>query len=95
MGALSYKQDKNNILSGFIEEVKDEDLGVYGIHVYKDGKTIAEYRFRSNDRENLCSASKTFTAVGVGIAEKEGLPFGFVNHLRDANLNYGDAFYED
>ena len=70
---ISNKQDKNNILSGFIEEVKDEDLGVYGIHVYKDGKTIAEYRFRSNDRENLCSASKTFTAVGVGIAEKEGL----------------------
>lgn len=60
-------------LSDFRLSVLEKNLGVYGIHVYQDGKTLAEHRFRSNDKENLYSASKTFAAVGVGIAEGEGL----------------------
>ena len=60
------------LLSDFRLSVIEKNLGVYGIHVYQNGKTLAEHRFRSNDRENLCSASKIFASVGVGIAESEG-----------------------
>lgn len=61
-----------SLLTDFRLSVLERNLGVYGIHVYQAGSTIAEYRFRSNDRENMYSASKTFAAVGVGIAEGEG-----------------------
>lgn len=61
------------LLTDFRLSVLEQNLGVYGIHVHQNGKTIAEHRFRSNDRINLCSASKTFVSIGVGIAEFEGL----------------------
>lgn len=61
------------ILNDFISSVLKKDLGVYGIHIYQNGKVLAEHRFRSNDRENLCSASKTFVSAGIGIAESEGI----------------------
>lgn len=61
------------LLSDFRISVQEKNLGVYGVHVYQNGKTIAEHRFRSNDRESLYSASKTFASVGVGIAESEQL----------------------
>lgn len=61
------------LLTDFRLSVSEQHLGVYGIHIHQDGKTIAEHRFRSNDRVNLCSASKTFVAIGIGIAESEGL----------------------
>ncbi|WP_160687739.1 serine hydrolase domain-containing protein [Clostridium sp. C2-6-12] len=60
------------LLSDFRFSVIERNLGVYGIHLYQNGKTLDEYRFRSNDRENLYSASKTFASVGIGIAENEG-----------------------
>lgn len=60
-------------IKNFISKVNENNLGVYGIHIYQNGKVLTDYRFRSNDRENLCSASKTFVSAGVGIAEKEGL----------------------
>lgn len=60
------------LLTDFRLSVTENNLGVYGIHVYQNGKTIAEHRFRSNDRENLYSASKTFASVGIGIAQSEG-----------------------
>ncbi|ERJ11405.1 serine hydrolase domain-containing protein [Haloplasma contractile] len=60
------------LLTNFKHSVIEKNLGVYGIHVYQNGKTLAEYRFRSNDRENLYSASKTFASVEIGIAENEG-----------------------
>lgn len=60
------------VLSDSQFSVIEKNLGVYGIHVYQNGKMLDEYRFRSNDRENLYSASKTFTSVGIGIAENEG-----------------------
>ena len=62
-----------SFLSDFRLSVLEKNLGVYGIHVYQAGKKLAEHRFRSDDRENLYSASKTFASVGVGIAEGEGL----------------------
>lgn len=61
------------ILTDFRLSVYEKNLGVYGVHVHQNGKTIAEHRFRSDDRENLYSASKTFVAVAIGIAEFEGL----------------------
>lgn len=61
------------LLTDFRLTAMEKNLGVYGIHVYQDGKTIAEHRFRSNDRVNLYSAAKTFVAIGVGIAQHEGL----------------------
>ncbi len=62
-----------SLLTNFRLSVLEKNLGTYGIHVYQGGKTHAEHRFCSNDRVNLYSASKTFTSVGVGIAEGEGL----------------------
>ena len=61
-----------NFFGKFQQSVKKQDLGVYGIHVYQNGEVLGEHRFRSNDRENLCSASKIFVSVGVGIAQGEG-----------------------
>ncbi|GAA0765369.1 serine hydrolase domain-containing protein [Clostridium subterminale] len=60
------------LLSDFRLSVIEKNLGVYGIHVYQNGKTLVEHRLQSNDRENLYSASKTFASVGIGIAESEG-----------------------
>jgi CubicO group peptidase (beta-lactamase class C family) len=61
------------LLTDFRITAQEKNLGVYGVHVYQNGRTIAEHRFRSNDRENLYSASKTFASVGIGIAESEQL----------------------
>jgi len=75
------------LLQDFIKTVQENNLGVYGIHIYQNGKTLADYRFRSNDRVNLYSASKTFVAVGIGIAENEGLL-----NLDDSVLDYFDEY---
>lgn len=60
------------LLSDFQLSVIEKNLGVYGINVYQNGEALDEHRFRSNDRENLYSASKTFVSAGIGIAESEG-----------------------
>ncbi|MCD4712339.1 MAG: beta-lactamase family protein [Clostridiales bacterium] len=78
-----------SLLTDFRITVQERNLGVYGIHVHQDGKTIAEHRFRSNDRENLYSASKTFASVGIGIAESEDLL-----KLTDSVLNYFPEYNE-
>jgi len=62
-----------NLLKDFNQSVMKDHLGVYGIHIFQNGKTLTEHRFRSNDRENLYSASKTFASVGIGIAAGEDL----------------------
>jgi len=41
----------------------EKNLGVYGIHIYQNGEMLAQHRFRSNDRENLYSAAKTFVTA--------------------------------
>jgi CubicO group peptidase (beta-lactamase class C family) len=79
-------------LSDFRLTVIEKNLGVYGIHVYQNGKTLAEHRFRSNDRENLYSASKTFASVGIGIAESEGR-FRLSDYVLDFFPEYKDMAY--
>ncbi|HKM43582.1 MAG TPA: serine hydrolase domain-containing protein, partial [Limnochordia bacterium] len=61
-----------SLLTDFRLSVLEKNLGVYGIQIYQAGKKLAEHRFRSDDKVNLYSASKTFASVGVGIAEDEG-----------------------
>jgi CubicO group peptidase (beta-lactamase class C family) len=80
------------LLSDFRLSVIEKNLGVYGIHVYQNGKTLAEHRFRSNDRENLYSASKTFASVGIGIAESEGR-FRLSDYVLDFFPEYKNIAY--
>ena len=80
------------LLSDFRLSVMEKNLGVYGIHVYQNGKILAEHRFRSNDRENLYSASKTFASVGIGIAESEGR-FGLSDYVLDFFPEYKNIAY--
>ncbi len=60
------------ILDGFRLAVLEQQLGVYGVYLYQEGVGEAACRFRADDRKHLFSASKTFTAMAVGIAEGEG-----------------------
>ena len=60
------------LLDGFRASVLEQSLGVYGVHVYQEGRGEAEHRFRADDRAHLYSASKTFTALAIGMAEAEG-----------------------
>ncbi len=61
------------IFDGFIKANRENDLGVYGIHLYREGKQSVEHRFRSNERVHLFSGSKAFASVAVGIAADEKL----------------------
>ncbi|MFC7581208.1 serine hydrolase domain-containing protein [Schaalia naturae] len=80
--------------SPFRLSVAEQHLGVSGVHVlHRDassGRRIGEeHRFRSDDRVCLYSASKTFTAAGVGIAMGEGL-LTAEDRLLDAFPEYRD-----
>ncbi|MBN2796029.1 MAG: serine hydrolase [Clostridia bacterium] len=70
-------------IKDFINSDVLKNLGVYGIHIYKEGNVIINQRYRSNDRENLYSGSKTFAAIGIGIAIDEKLI-----QLHDKVLDY-------
>lgn len=61
------------MLTKFIESVEAGNFGTYHINVYQNNQLIAEHHYRSSDRENLYSGSKTVVAIGIGIAEDEGL----------------------
>lgn len=80
------------LLTDFRLSVLEKSLGVYGVHVYQKGKMPAEHRFRSNDRENLYSGSKTFVSVGIGIAESEGR-FSLSDYTLDFFPEYKDIAY--
>ncbi len=60
-----------SILNGFITANLENDLGVYGVHLYREGKQDIEHRFRSNERVHLFSGSKAFTSLAIGIAADE------------------------
>jgi CubicO group peptidase (beta-lactamase class C family) len=62
----------DEILDDFIDANGKLGLGVYGIHLYREGSPPIERRLRSDDRVNLYSVAKTFTSVALGLAEAEG-----------------------
>jgi CubicO group peptidase (beta-lactamase class C family) len=72
----------DDLLAGFVLADREQGLGTYGIHVHREGLPPVEHRFRSDDRVNLYSVAKTFTAVAVGLAESEG------------RLSVGDLFLD-
>ena len=61
-----------DLLDDFIRADRERGLGSYGIQVQRDGGAPVGHRFRSDDRVNLYSVSKGFTAVALGLAEAEG-----------------------
>jgi len=61
-----------DLLEDFLRVDRERSLGVYGIHVYREGSSPIERRLRSDDRVNLYSVAKTFTSVALGLAEAEG-----------------------
>lgn len=61
-----------SILGELKQAVIRQQLGVYGAHLYVEGKGSVQCRFRSDERTHLFSGSKTFTAMAVGIAQGEG-----------------------
>lgn len=61
-----------SVLDSFRLRVAERDLAVYGVHLYVEGEGETEHRFRSDDRVHLWSASKTFTALAVGMCVAEG-----------------------
>lgn len=63
---------KNCMLDDLIESVKKQNLHVLNVVVRKDGDIIAEHDFEEEKPILLWSVSKTFTSMGIGIAEYEG-----------------------
>src|SRR5580698_9912498 len=76
-----------DLIDGLVQSAQLNGMELYGVHVYRRGEEPVERRLRSDDRENLCSVSKTFTSVALGIAEAEGLLA-----LDDPALNYYPEF---
>ena len=61
------------MLSNLQDTILREGFGVYGI-TYMDREGACEtIRFRSNDRVNIYSGAKTFTALAVMLCVEEGL----------------------
>lgn len=60
------------LLDGFRVAVQEKNLGVYGVHIYREGEGCLQYQFRSEERVHLFSGSKTFTSLAVGMAIEEG-----------------------
>lgn len=62
----------DEVVQAFATQVDREGLGAYGIHAIV-GDDEAQYRWRSDDRENVYSVSKGVCALAAGIALDEGL----------------------
>jgi CubicO group peptidase (beta-lactamase class C family) len=84
-----------DLLADFVRADREQNLGTYGIHVHRDGEAPVEHRFRSDDRVNLYSVAKTFTAIAVGMAEAEGrlgLDDRFLDHFPELRPAAADGF---
>ncbi|HTF48368.1 MAG TPA: serine hydrolase [Pseudonocardia sp.] len=55
------------------QAVAERDLGLEGLHIWRDRHAPVTHRWVSDDRRDVFSISKTFTSVAVGIAQAEGL----------------------
>lgn len=60
------------VLADVVDLVRRTGLGVYGIHLHRDGHEDLEVRFRSDEPTPLFSCSKTVTALAFGILHGEG-----------------------
>jgi len=60
------------VLERVIAAIDNERLGAYGVHVLI-GDDEAQHRWRSDDRENIYSASKGVCAIAIGMAIGEGI----------------------
>jgi CubicO group peptidase (beta-lactamase class C family) len=60
------------MLNLLIEAIKKQNLHVLNVIVRKDGEIIAQHDFEEEKPVLLWSVSKTFTSMGIGIAEHEG-----------------------
>ena len=64
---------EKGMLSGFVKGVQEKKLGVLGAVLRQHGQILDTYEFVPSERIQLFSASKSWTAMGVGIAIGEGL----------------------
>jgi CubicO group peptidase (beta-lactamase class C family) len=67
----------------FARRNAEQELGAYGVRVDSNEHGAIERRFRSDDRVNLYSVAKTFTAIAMLLAQHEG-----VLRLDDPFLDY-------
>ncbi|BCY12841.1 serine hydrolase [Actinoplanes sp. L3-i22] len=85
----------DDLLADFVRADQEQGLGSYGIHVYRADADPLTHRFRSDDRVNLYSVSKTFTAVAAGLAVAEGrfdLDAPFLDHFPELRGIAADGF---
>lgn len=61
---------KKQILDGYRLHISEKKLNVYGIIVKKQGQQVM-HRFRSDDKVNVYSVSKSVTALAIGILMDE------------------------
>lgn len=86
------------VLERVVAEIDRDELGAYGAHVLI-GDDEAQHRWRSDDRENVYSASKGVCVLAAGIAVAEGVlsPRARVLDLlpaMDAGAGVGDVTLE-
>jgi CubicO group peptidase (beta-lactamase class C family) len=62
----------SSVLERLVAGVEGEKLSAYGAHVLV-GDDEAQYRWRSDDRENISSVSKGVCALAIGLAVDEGV----------------------
>jgi CubicO group peptidase (beta-lactamase class C family) len=87
----------SDLLDDFVRANHERALGAYGICVLRAGEPVQEHRFRSDERVNLYSVSKTFTSVALGIAEAEGrltLDDRLLDHLPELRPIAAEGFEE-
>ena len=63
---------EKSVLDGFRLAVAEKNLHPYGIKVEKKNGDSVTHFWRSDDKVNLYSASKTFTSLAVGMCEEDG-----------------------
>jgi len=61
------------LLDGLVKQVNEQGPNVYHVVVRQNGGIIARYDFKPEQPRLLYSVSKTFTSIGIGLAESEGL----------------------
>ncbi|MFC0672624.1 serine hydrolase domain-containing protein [Brachybacterium hainanense] len=64
---MSDRALSSTLFDGIAAANARDQLGMYGVHVHREGAGEAEHRFRSDDPLHVFSCSKTFTALAVGM----------------------------